>query len=76
MQGILGVDVIIPFLFFSFFFNFFGGIILHVESLFPDQGLNPYPLYQKQGVLTTRSPRKSRDVITTSLKGGVPLRNG
>ena len=76
MQGILGVDVIIPFLLFSFFFNFFGGIILHVESLFPDQGLNPYPLYQKQGVLTTRSPRKSRDVITTSLKGGVPLRNG
>ena len=31
---------------------FFGCTLRHTESLFPDQGSDPYPLHWKHGVLT------------------------
>ena len=39
---------------YSFFF--FGQTLQYVGSEFPDQGLNPYLLHWKHGVLTTRPP--------------------
>ena len=35
-----------------------------VESQFPNQGLNPYPLFCKCGVLTTELPGKSPKFVT------------
>ena len=36
-----------------------GGVVCHVGSQFPDQGLNPCPLHWEHGVLTTGPPGKS-----------------
>ena len=46
---------------FSFFFSFslFGHTMQHVESLFPNQGLNARPLQWKRRVLTTGQPGNS-----------------
>ena len=51
-----GVNISIKIFFFSFKF---GCIMWHVESQFPDQGSNPWPLYWKLGVLTSGLPGKS-----------------
>ena len=40
---------------------FFGCTTWHVGSLFPDQGSNPRPLYQKHEILTTGLPENSPD---------------
>ena len=40
---------------------FFGCVMQHVGSYFPDQRSNPCPLHWKCSVLTTEPPRKSRE---------------
>ena len=44
----------------AFFFFLFFFAMQHVGSLFPNQGLNPRPLYWKLRVLTTGLPGRSQ----------------
>ena len=64
------VLIFLSFIFISFFsvFHssyflklFFGHIMWHVGPKLPDQGLNPYPLHWKCGVLTTGPPGNSQE---------------
>ena len=53
--------------FFLKLFIFLSHAIWHVGSLFPNQGLNPWPLYWKHRVLTIGPPKKSTPFLFDSV---------
>ena len=51
-----------------YFLLFFGHDVWHVESYFPDWGLNLYSLHWKCGVLTTGLAGKSLENVNISFR--------